>query len=37
MNFVGEVKEAIDDFKVFKKFGICSYIDKIICLSIQTQ
>ena len=37
MNFVSEVKEAIHDFKVVKKFDICSYIDKIICLSIQTQ
>ena len=36
MNFVGEVKEAIDDFKVVKKFGKCSYIHKIICLSVQT-
>ena len=37
MNFVSEVKEAIHDFKVVKKFDICSYIDKIICLSIQMQ
>ena len=29
---LGEVKQAIDDVKVFKKFGKCNYIDKIIWL-----
>ena len=28
---LGEVREAIDEFKVVKKFGKCDYIDKIIC------
>ena len=28
---LGEVKEAIDDVKVLKKFDKCNYIDKIIC------
>lgn len=28
---LGEVKEAIDEVKIVKNFGKCSYIDKIIC------
>ena len=28
---LGEVRDAIDEFKVVKKFGKYDYIDKIIC------
>ena len=33
---LGEIKEAIDEVKVVKRFGKFAYIDKIICFIYST-